>query len=408
MARARRLTLSLNSWMHKLGWYIGWLGHDNLGDEAMWELCREQFPHVAWRAYDPDAARAKAVAAAPASAPQRAAGRRSGATVLRALRGELTSLTRSRRATRRYLDRARGTLAGQVAILGGGTIINHNYVDQYRALRARTGRPVPVFASGVGNVDFWTQKRPEWRDRRREWVEAFAELPVVGVRGPLSRDLLADAGATNVEAVADPALLLRPNAADGPKGHPSSDRRGGRVGINIGVTLGGATTMWGTPDEVTREVAATARRLLAGGRDVELFAVWPKDLAACHTVASLVADDRVRVAPVLVDASAFITYVREHYDAVLAFKLHAGVLAAAAGVPMVVLEYRPKCRDFALSIGWDDYCARTDVADADWMHERIEHLLSDLPAARSRLDAAVADARLRLTRYFSRVAPLLG
>ena len=41
-------------------------------------------------------------------------------------------------------------------------------------------------------------------------------------------------------------------------------------------------------------------------------------------------------------------------------KLHAGFLAAAANVPLVSLEYQPKCRDFAASIGWEEFVIRTD------------------------------------------------
>ena len=34
--------------MLRSGIYVGWVGHDNLGDEAMYELCKERFPSVRW------------------------------------------------------------------------------------------------------------------------------------------------------------------------------------------------------------------------------------------------------------------------------------------------------------------------------------------------------------------------
>jgi len=49
----------------------------------------------------------------------------------------------------------------------------------------------------------------------------------------------------------------------------------------------------------------------------------------------------------------------ETFDLLIAVKLHAAVLASAANVPCVVLEYQPKCLDFAASIGWERFTIRT-------------------------------------------------
>lgn len=32
----------------RAGIYAGWIGFENLGDEAMYEICRERFPSVSW------------------------------------------------------------------------------------------------------------------------------------------------------------------------------------------------------------------------------------------------------------------------------------------------------------------------------------------------------------------------
>ena len=47
-------------------------------------------------------------------------------------------------------------------------------------------------------------------------------------------------------------------------------------------------------------------------------------------------------------------------DVVIGERLHAVVLAAAMGTPFVAVEYRPKVRDFAASVGREDVVVRTD------------------------------------------------
>jgi len=49
-------------------------------------------------------------------------------------------------------------------------------------------------------------------------------------------------------------------------------------------------------------------------------------------------------------------------DLMIALKLHAGVLAMCRSVPVVSLEYQPKCRDFMESMGLEDYNLRADYA----------------------------------------------
>src|SRR5680860_115273 len=58
-------------------------------------------------------------------------------------------------------------------------------------------------------------------------------------------------------------------------------------------------------------------------------------------------------------------------DLVVAARLHAAVLAAAASTPFVALEYRPKVMDFARSVGFEDLTLRTDQMDG--LEDRTRH-----------------------------------
>ena len=76
------------------------------------------------------------------------------------------------------------------------------------SVRKRTGTLVPTFGSGVINPEFWLTREDDWSDRRQEWVSVLGELPVVGVRGPISKMLLDDAGAHNIVVSGDPAVAF--------------------------------------------------------------------------------------------------------------------------------------------------------------------------------------------------------
>jgi polysaccharide pyruvyl transferase WcaK-like protein len=58
-------------------------------------------------------------------------------------------------------------------------------------------------------------------------------------------------------------------------------------------------------------------------------------------------------------------------------RLHSVVLATCAFVPSVMLEYRPKCRDYMLSIGQEDYVIRTDKFRSEEVWERACELNSE-------------------------------
>lgn len=83
-------------------------------------------------------------------------------------------------------------------------------------------------------------------------------------------------------------------------------------------------------------------------------------------------------------------------------KLHAGILAAAANVPFVSLEYRPKCRDFAASLDWEDSLIRTDQLGKDALIDRISALIPQLDKKRSDLCVRMC---LLMNRFESQAPP---
>lgn len=348
------------------GLYQGWVGWRNLGDEVLFEACRRCLPRIRWTAVpfgDIPPPRALAV--------------------------------RMRGGWARAVARVGG---GSVAMLGGGTIVNRlpAWLEQYRQLGRLVGRPVPVFAPGVADPAFWSGIAG-WRDTRADWRSALAPLPWVGVRGPISKRLLDEVGCGNVVVAGDPGLAFHRGAT----AKPRAPRR--RVALNAGRAKG---EVWGSEDRMLAALADAARRLAAAGYEVRVFPVWDRDAPVCRALARAAGLPDDAVDPLVLEADAALRYL-DGADVVVAVKLHAAVLAAAAGVPFVAVEYQPKVRDFTESIGWGRFTLRSDAVAAAEVERAVREIDGDLGALRQRLDARVGETAEGFRAYARQVEALL-
>jgi hypothetical protein len=378
------------------GIYLGWVGYLNLGDEVLYDLCRARYPSISWSLFD-----TLDYTARPSQFLHR--GTRDFHHVIAQLAEEMVARRRLRSYARKAIHELVRRMGTEVGMCGGGTLINRNEaaLRAYTQLRRRIGRPVPTFGTGVAFSDFWKGREKGWTDRRKEWVAALAELPVVGVRGPLSKAQLDDAGAHNVVVCADPAVALHASYATRSK--RERDGRPLRVGLNAGDCQG---RLFGHQEAVQDSLASAARWLRKSGHHVEIIPVWVKDVEACNDVARRAQLDRSLVSPVCYSQAAFLSLL-ERLDLLVSLKLHAGILAAAANVPFVSLEYRPKCRDFASSLGWEGFLIRTDQLDKGGLIERISALISQLDGQRTDLCRRMCRLMNTFENYCRTIEPLL-
>ena len=382
--------------MLRAGIYIGWVGYLNLGDEALYSLCRSRYPSISWSLFDTIAYTAK-----PTQFLHRST--RDFNHFAAQLSEEILTQRRLRSYTRKATHRLIRRMGSEVGLLGGGTFINldDKALRMYMQLRRRTGRPVPTFGTGVASSDFWKKHDLDWPDRRKEWVAALEELPVVGVRGPLSKAQLDDAGARNVVVCGDPAVAFHASYVT-----KSKHERGDgplRVGINAGDCSG---DLFGRQEDVQDALVSAARWLRKAGHQVEIIPVWVKDVEACLDVARRAQLDRSVVTPVCYSPHAFLGRV-EKLDLLVSLKLHAGILAAAANVPFVSLEYRPKCRDFAASLGWEEFLIRTDQLGKDALIDRIAALIPQLGKRSTDLCGKMCCLMNSFENYCRTIEPLL-
>lgn len=367
--------------------YIGWIGYANLGDEAMFEVCQKRFADLRWVSFEGWDAKPEVTAfVRRASYDPR--------VLLRSLADEVRTLRRLRgmlTAPRRPVG----------AMLGGGTLINatDEFLGVYTRAKQRFGRPIPIFSCGVKTADFWSGKG-DWKDRTRDWVAAMSDLPQVGVRGPLSQQCLESAGARNVAITGDPAVWLHRPLGSSP---PLSPDRPFRIAINCGVP----EHLWGDLQTVQEEFATLVKKLAGAGHQVTLFAISPADLPACVEVARRA---HVGVTPPPEALTTYDSFTRgmSGVDLVVAFKLHAGVLAACANVPFVMVEYQPKCRDFCASIGWDEYNVRSDRAQGEALFTMVTSMLRDGGSLRSKLCTRLCQLRTEFENYCGKLIPLIA
>jgi hypothetical protein len=322
--------------------------------------------------------------------------------LFRVLKEELFHQRRLRDVVVTSLYQLASSFGGEVGLLGGGTIINQsaNVLESYVTVRNRTKSLVPVLGAGVASPDFWSTKS-DWKDRRKEWVAVLDELPIVGVRGPLSKTLLEDAGARNIVVCGDPAVAYHSEYARKPL-IVHADRPL-RVAINTGDCFG---NLWGSPCDVQESLIGLVRWLKAAGHQIRLIPVWPEDMSPCVDLARRTGLEQSGVGPALSSHTRFLKTI-ETVDIVVALKLHAAILSAVANIPCVLLAYQPKALDFAASLGWGQFAIRTNELSASKLIELVSLLIEQLPSKKKDICAGMCKLSIQFEEYCQKIEPLL-
>jgi len=271
--------------------YIGWVGHDNLGDEAMFQAIQSLL--------------------APC--------------VLTSFRGNPQErlLALFGLSGRRFFDGF---------VLGGGTLINPGFWPFVEAAE-RTGLPMFMFGTGVGSSGLG---QPEYVSLT-PWKSLSSRFSAVSVRGPLSREALIELGFNGVEVVGDPALQFT-----APCGGPG--RRRSLLVVSLAAPL---------PQSLEAALSWLIAGFHDAGGEVVGVALGEGDeerLAWQFASAGL---PGLPIVAARSDPRAYLGLVRGAL-CVVAGRLHAGILACCAGVPPILLAHRSKYTDFAVSMGLED------------------------------------------------------
>jgi polysaccharide pyruvyl transferase WcaK-like protein len=76
-------------------------------------------------------------------------------------------------------------------------------------------------------------------------------------------------------------------------------------------------------------------------------------------------------------------------------------------VPCIVLEYQPKCLDFAASIGWERFTIRTSQLTPGQLIDKAALLVEQLAPARQELSRNVGRLERQFDEYCRRIEPMI-
>jgi Polysaccharide pyruvyl transferase len=343
--------------------YIGWVGHNNLGDEVLQEAHQVLFPGVALSVYR---------------------------------RSRLSKPLRSITGLRPY----------NFGILGGGTLINqgHEWLTAVRDLQANH-IPMVCLGTGVASPEFWTKNEASsWLlghggNELAEWAEVLAQFRYVGVRGPYSLAALNDSGLYDVDVVGDTALSLSAVAATG-----GGCLKPGLIGLNIGHVE--SNPMWGDPAAYMDEVVRFVQLLCELDHEVRLLPVWDRDIPSNEDILERAGTSHCVMLRVFDTYAHYSAAVRD-CEVFVGQKLHATAIACANRIPSVMIEYRPKCRDFMASLDLEDYVIRTDAFTAEAAKAMVDRLHLERKAVLERLDERVSHFRTKQSHAAGRMTELL-
>jgi len=308
----------------------------------------------------------------------------------------------------------------RVLLYGGGTILP-DYVSR-RTLHEQADLTVCV-GVGVGDPVFWNQQFHPLDigyylgkiadgelvdqhhikrlfnelnlqyDARRNYdkyltehdFKALREVGIdhIGVRGPISSAYLEKYGIDHRE-IGDTALVLEPPSYT----YEQQDR--------IAVVLRDNRFAWASNREYHDTIIEFCRRN-ADSYEFVFAPFWPHDIDVCVNAAERVPNASFVDYCTYIDVESTLGELAD-VDLVIADKLHASVLAACGYTPFISLEYRTKNRDFAESVGMGEFNVRTDSVSVEDLERLTEKALSS-DEITTQLEAEVNEKRETLRDF---------
>ena len=306
--------------------YVGWLGHDNLGDEALYKINTEIFEPF-------------------------------------------------------HLIPEIGTpYYSKITLFGGGTLLP-SYASKVIPNEYNYG-----YGVGVRNPHFWGEPNASLTEKMK-----ILNFRYLGVRGNTSKRLLNNWG-IDCEVIGDPCLLLEPN-------HYEEGERG-EGEKKIAINVGSDGLVWGDDEErVFREVGRLCKILKRSGYHPILIPFYRNNL---HDIQRISEATNTRVFRNWMNIQEVLDLIAS-CRVLIGEKLHSVIFSAATHTPFISLEYRPKCRDFAETLGFEKYIVKTDGIKAEKVMRTFYDLSNNWTEMHRELVRNVETYRKRLRQFATKI-----
>ena len=254
----------------------------------------------------------------------------------------------------------------KACFLGGGTLINSpGFFNHFKEIFYYFPQ-IPKFTFGCGVQDpiFW-DKIEKWDNELESWVKYLKKCEYVSVRGPLSKELLKKTGFNHAEIIGDIALSL------------SNDKiykktKDKNLGFNIGTSYG---RVWGNEETILNKSIELIKNLIKQGWNINLFSVWQNDIQYIKQLRDKI-NSHIKIFHAYKSISETLKFLHT-CDVVIGEKLHSVILAHCTHTPAIMLEYRPKCLDYMMSMEMENFNIKTNNIDVLNIIELVNEIYSD-------------------------------
>lgn len=311
-------------------YYVGWLGYKNLGDEALFMAIKQLLSDCCFF---------------------------------------YTHYLGKDKILFLFYEKITNTKLFKSIMVGGGTLIGtQGALESIKNFMTYSSPILISFGSGVVNPEFWSNVESKRVEKFTEWINLLKNFSYISVRGPLSKKILKKYGLKNVKVVGDPVLYL----AD--KKNFFKKIRKKRIGINLGFTN---NLCWGKDDnKVFNNLYVTVKQLLKYGWEISFFPACPDDEEVIYKFIKRFKTNFF-VFKNYLNISKVLEYLHS-LDLFIGEKLHSCILASVTYTPFIMLEYRPKCRDFMASMELESYNLRIDNLNSHNLFEKIQEIYSQI------------------------------
>ncbi|MEM7067216.1 MAG: polysaccharide pyruvyl transferase family protein [Cyanobacteria bacterium P01_B01_bin.77] len=359
----------------------GFYGYHNLGDEAMlrglrcWlQRCGCDFPLTVY-SKDPDDTRTR--------------------HLVRALDNRYAP--RRRAQLQKWLRHRVAIATHRFFILGGGDLLrdaaDRDVAGEWlQPLETAIAAHKRTLILGISVGKLW---RPETKSRIKA---ALNQVDLIAVRDRASRNRLVDLGVTQpIHLMSDLAL----------EAVAPMDNRPTSGGPNIGISVRAVAARNGQQSDISfyQQIATLADQLIeTHNATVHLlpFQAYPDDFRQKYKPPI---DDETAIAEVMslshyperlnplhrIPSLDQLIDRLSRLDVMVGTRLHAVILAAGLGVPVIAIEYAPKVAGFMAEINHQQWNIPLETFSAQQALSQINAILQDAPMARQQLNQGVQE-----------------